>query len=73
MKRKDLIRELIAEGCYLKRHGKKHDIYMNPRNGKKAPVPRHSEIKDSLCELIKIQLVIKSKNGDDRKQTENNY
>ena len=60
MKRKDLIKELIAEGCYLKRHGKKHDIYANPRNGKKAPIPQHSEIKESLCRLIKNQLVVKN-------------
>ena len=58
MKRNDLIKELVSEGCHLKRHGKKHDIYVNPRNEKKAPVPRHSEVKDSLCELIKNQLGI---------------
>ena len=38
---------------------KKHDIYMNPKNRRKAPVPRHSEIKDSLCELIRKQLGLK--------------
>ncbi|MEA3283314.1 MAG: type II toxin-antitoxin system HicA family toxin [Euryarchaeota archaeon] len=48
MKRRDFIRELVDAGCYLKRHGGRHDIYMNPMNGKKAPVPRHSDIKDSL-------------------------
>ncbi len=41
------------------RHGKKHDIYTNPKNGKKAPIPRHSEIKESLCELIMKQLGLK--------------
>lgn len=59
MKRHTLIRELISAGCHLKRHGKQHDIYMNPTNGRKAPVPRHSEIKESLCELIRKQLGIK--------------
>lgn len=59
MKRRDFIRELVRAGCYLKRHGKKHDIYVNPVNGQKAPVPRHSEIKDSLCELIRKQLGLK--------------
>lgn len=63
MKRNKLIRELVDEGCYLKRHGAKHDIYVNPKNGKKAPVPRHSEIKDSLCKLIKKQLRIKNSSG----------
>ena len=59
MKRRDLIRELVDTGCYLNRHGKKHDIYVNPKNGKKAPVPRHSEIRNSLCELIRKQLGLK--------------
>jgi len=57
VKRDELIRELIKEGCYLKRHGKKHDIYANHKNGRKAPIPRHCEIKETLCELIKKQLL----------------
>jgi mRNA interferase HicA len=60
VKRRDLIRELVEQGCYLRRHGRKHDIYINPKNGKKAPIPRHPEIKESLCELIKRQLGLKS-------------
>ena len=59
MKRRDFIRELVDAGCYLKRNGGRHDIYMNPMNGKKAPVPRHSKIKDSLCDLIRKQLGIR--------------
>jgi mRNA interferase HicA len=58
VKRTEFIRELVRSGCYLKRHGSKHDIYANPRTGKQAPVPRHVEIKDSLCELIRRQLGI---------------
>jgi mRNA interferase HicA len=58
MKRGDFIRQLVDAGCYLKRHGKEHDIYANPRNGRQAPVPRHSEIKDSLVRLIRRQLGI---------------
>jgi hypothetical protein len=56
VKRRAFIQELTEVGCYLHRHGKKHDLYINPQNGQKAPVPRHSEIKDSLCELIRKQL-----------------
>jgi len=52
MKRRDLIRELTDAGCYLKRH----DLFVNPKNGRKAPVPRHPEIKNSLCEIIRKQL-----------------
>ncbi len=59
MKRKEFIKELVKAGCYLKRHGSKHDIYINPKNGRKAPVPRHAEIKNTLVELIKKQLGLK--------------
>jgi mRNA interferase HicA len=56
LKRKAFVRELARAGCELHRHGKKHDLYRNPRNGRKAPVPRHAEVKDSLCALIRQQL-----------------
>ena len=59
MKREGLLKELIQSGCHLKRHGKKHDIYINPLNGKKAPIPRHTEIKNTLCVMIRKQLGIK--------------
>ena len=44
MKGGEFLRALVAAGCYLKRHGKKHDIYANPRVGKQAPVPRQIDI-----------------------------
>jgi mRNA interferase HicA len=56
VKRNALIRELTDAGCHLDRHGKKHDIFVNPRNGRKAPVPRHQEIANTLCGFIKRQL-----------------
>ena len=56
MKRKQFVRELEKAGCMLHRHGSKHDIYRNPATGSKAPIPRHNEIKDSLCRLIRKQL-----------------
>jgi len=59
VKRQEFVRELAQAGCQLKRHGKKHDIYVNPKNGRKSPIPRHSDIKDSLCELIRKQLGLK--------------
>ncbi|WP_369683402.1 type II toxin-antitoxin system HicA family toxin [Nitrosomonas communis] len=61
MKRGNFIRELVDAGCYLKRYGRKYDLYINPRNGKQAPVPRHPEIKEGLCELIRKQLGLKGK------------
>jgi mRNA interferase HicA len=56
LKRSEFIRWLVDQGCYLFRHGSKHDIYRNPLNGKKAPVPRHNELRDTLCTLIRNQL-----------------
>jgi mRNA interferase HicA len=56
MKRQDLIRELEQAGCVLHRHGRRHDIYRNPANGQQAPVPRHRQIAESLCRIIRRQL-----------------
>jgi predicted RNA binding protein YcfA (HicA-like mRNA interferase family) len=56
LKRREFIRELVRNGCVLQRLGGRHDLYVNRNNGRQAPVPRHSEIKDSLCELIRKQL-----------------
>jgi predicted RNA binding protein YcfA (HicA-like mRNA interferase family) len=58
VKRGDLIRELAKHGCALSRHGGRHDVYWDPRSGKKAPVPRHSEIDNTLVKEIKKQLGI---------------
>lgn len=53
MKRAELIRQLQQRGCRLHRHGRKHDIYVNPATGQKQPVPRHNEIDDTLAKHIK--------------------
>jgi mRNA interferase HicA len=58
LKRRDFIKKLVAQGCFLHRRGAKHDIYRNRNNGRKEPVPRHGEIKNTLCGLIKRQLGI---------------
>jgi predicted RNA binding protein YcfA (HicA-like mRNA interferase family) len=52
MKRNEFIRWLTKNGCILHRHGGRHDIYYNPANGKKQPVPRHTEIDDDLVKHI---------------------
>jgi len=62
MKRGELIRELVAAGCVLHRHGGKHDIYLNPANGLKQPVPRHTEIDDRLAKHIKKYLGLTANN-----------
>ncbi|HST22351.1 MAG TPA: type II toxin-antitoxin system HicA family toxin [Blastocatellia bacterium] len=59
MKRSELIHQLVVAGCVLHRHGAKHDIYLNPANGQKQPVPRHTEIDNNLARHIKRLLGIK--------------
>lgn len=56
MKRKELIRQLTDAGCILQRHGSRHDIFLNPGNGKKQPVPRHGDIEEALAKHIKKYL-----------------
>ncbi|MDZ7698866.1 MAG: type II toxin-antitoxin system HicA family toxin [Deltaproteobacteria bacterium] len=58
MKRSELIRLLTGAGCVLLRHGSRHDIYVNPANGKKQPVPRHREVDEDLAKHIKKHLGI---------------
>ncbi len=58
MKRQALIRELTRSGCEFARNGRRHDVYRNPANGRQAPVPRHREVADTLCEVIRKQLGI---------------
>lgn len=48
MRRRDLIRHLEANGCVFLREGANHTIYVNPENGRRAPVPRHNEISNEI-------------------------
>jgi len=52
MKRKELIKMLMDAGCVFLRHGANHDLYKNPKNGKKQPIPRHNEIDEHLARHI---------------------
>ncbi len=56
MKRRELIRELVAAGCQLLRAGGRHDIYWNPLTGRKQAVPRHTEVDEHLARHIKKYL-----------------
>jgi mRNA interferase HicA len=56
LKRREFIRSLVSEGCVLTRSSGKHDMYRNPSTGRSAPVPRHTEIQDTLCKAIRKQL-----------------
>jgi mRNA interferase HicA len=52
MKRRDLERRLRIAGCYLKREGTSHSLWINPKNGVIEAVPRHIEIKEPLAKKI---------------------
>ena len=52
MKRRDLERRLRIAGCYLKREGRSHSLWINPRTGVIEAVPRHVEIKEPLARKI---------------------
>jgi len=52
MKRIDLERKLRIAGCYLKREGGSHSLWINPKTGIIETVPRHKEIKEPLARKI---------------------
>jgi len=52
MKRRDLEKKLRVAGCYLKREGASHSLWINPRTGVVEAVPRHIEIKEPLARKI---------------------
>jgi mRNA interferase HicA len=41
MKISELLKLLTADGWYLYKHGKKHDLYRHPTKSGQIPVPRH--------------------------------
>ena len=52
MKRKELEKMLRIAGCYLKREGASHALWINPKTGVVEAVLRHTEIKDPLAKKI---------------------
>jgi len=52
MKRKELEKRLKLAGCYLKREGRSHSLWMNPKTGVVEAIPRHTEIKEPLAKKI---------------------
>ncbi len=52
MKRRELERRLRIAGCYLKREGSAHSLWINPKTGEVEVVPRHTEIKEPLAKWI---------------------
>ncbi|ELR99325.1 type II toxin-antitoxin system HicA family toxin [Gloeocapsa sp. PCC 73106] len=52
MKRKELEKKLRQAGCYIKREGSSHSLWINPKSGVVEAVPRHTEIKEVLAQKI---------------------
>jgi mRNA interferase HicA len=61
MKRNKLLKILRKNGCYLKREGSSHSIWISSINGKTETVPRHVEIPDVLAKKIMKTLGITGK------------
>mgnify|MGYP001149348128 CR=1 FL=1 len=59
MKRNQLEKKLRIAGCFLKREGSSHSLWINPKTGIIEAVPRHNEIKEPLAKKI-----LKSLNAD---------
>lgn len=52
VKRRELIRHLMAEGCIRLRERSRHSWWHNPVRDWRSAVPRHSEIQDILARKI---------------------
>ena len=52
MKKVELLQKLNSQGAVFVRHGGKHDIYIQPKTGKEAAVPRHVEINEYNAKAI---------------------
>jgi len=56
MKRIALLKHLRKHGCHLKREGKSHSLWVNPKTGHVEAIPRHVEIPDTLARKIRQNL-----------------
>jgi mRNA interferase HicA len=52
MKRIELLKILRRNGCYLKREGANHSLWISSINGAIESIPRHTEIPDLLAKKI---------------------
>jgi mRNA interferase HicA len=61
MKRKDLIKYLIDNGCELEREGRKHTVFYNPMTNRSSTIPRHREIytftAKAICRDLGIPII----------------
>jgi len=61
MKVSELVKLAKKYGCYVKRHGAEHDIWVNPKTGNTSRIPRHpsKEIPSGTANSIKKDLGLK--------------
>ena len=52
MKRTDLEQKLRIAGCYLKKEGSSHSLWIDPKMGAIEAVLRHKEVKEPLAKKI---------------------
>ena len=52
MKRRQLVRHILEQGCVLVREGARHSVYYNPNTGGTPALPRHTEVNDYLARKI---------------------
>ena len=57
----EFVRQLQKQGIKFKAHGSRHDVYLNPKNGLTAQIPRHQtqDIKKGTAEKILKDLGLK--------------
>lgn len=63
MKRERLLRHLRQHGCVLRREGKEHTLWENPRTGHMEAIPRHTEIADVLARKVCRKLSVPEPRG----------
>ncbi len=54
MKYSEVKRKLQKVGCYIKREGKKHEIWYSPITGNSFPVSRHDKEEANIKTLYSI-------------------
>jgi len=52
MKRSAVLKHLRRNGCYLKREGRSHSLWCNPKTRHIEAIPSHVEIPDKLVKKI---------------------
>lgn len=60
MKRKELVKHILSQGCELSREGGKYSVFVNPATKKEVPITRHPEIPDfsvkKICRDLGIEM-----------------